>query len=80
MKSPRSRNGASWFDGEAGMSERLDGKVAAVTGASRGIGLATARVLAERGARVALIGRTRASPDDAVASIGDAVSASFRLK
>jgi len=54
------------------VSERLDGKVAAVTGASRGIGLATARVLSERGARVALIARTRSRLDDAVAEVGAA--------
>jgi meso-butanediol dehydrogenase/(S,S)-butanediol dehydrogenase/diacetyl reductase len=75
MKSPRLRNGVSWFEGKAGMSERLDGKVAAVTGASRGIGLATARILAERGARVALIARSRSALDDAVAAIGDAAFA-----
>lgn len=57
------------------MSESLAGKVAAVTGASRGIGLATARVLAERGARVALIARNRATLDAAVSTIGDAALA-----
>jgi meso-butanediol dehydrogenase/(S,S)-butanediol dehydrogenase/diacetyl reductase len=54
------------------MSERLAGKVAAVTGASRGIGLATAKVLSERGARVALIARTRSRLDAAVAAVGNA--------
>lgn len=36
------------------MSMRLDGKIALVTGASRGIGAATAQVLAEHGAAVAV--------------------------
>ena len=39
------------------MTERLDGTVALVTGASSGIGAATARTLANRGAAVALAAR-----------------------
>lgn len=38
---------------------RLDGKVAVVTGAGRGIGAVTARALAEAGAAVACVARTR---------------------
>ncbi len=53
-------------------SARLEGKVAIVTGASRGIGLATASALAERGARVALLARTRTHLDEAVRKIGAA--------
>ncbi|WP_419856305.1 SDR family NAD(P)-dependent oxidoreductase [Candidatus Poriferisodalis sp.] len=41
-------------------SARLDGKVAVVTGASRGIGEASARALDGAGARVVLTGRTTA--------------------
>ena len=39
------------------MAERLDGTVAFVTGASSGIGAATARTLADQGAAVALAAR-----------------------
>jgi 3-oxoacyl-[acyl-carrier protein] reductase len=41
-----------------------------VTGGSRGLGLATARVLVAEGASVVLAGRTRASLDEAADSLG----------
>src|SRR5881398_1158174 len=48
----------------------LDGKIAIVTGSSRGIGRAIALALAREGARVVLCGRTQATLDDAVAAAG----------
>lgn len=47
----------------------LDGKVAVVTGGSRGIGAATARALAANGSVVAVVGRDRAAIDAVVADI-----------
>ena len=48
----------------------LNGKTAIVTGASSGIGRATALALAEAGVRVALVGRSRERLDAAAASAG----------
>jgi NADP-dependent 3-hydroxy acid dehydrogenase YdfG len=53
----------------------LGGKVAAVTGASRGIGLATAHALAARGMRIAMLARDRETLHAAAAPLGDAAVA-----
>jgi NAD(P)-dependent dehydrogenase (short-subunit alcohol dehydrogenase family) len=53
------------------MNGSLTGKVALVTGGSAGIGLASARELSARGARVFVTGRRQAELDAAVASIGN---------
>lgn len=53
------------------MSARLDGRLVLITGATRGIGAATALACAEAGAALVLVGRTRG----ALAEIDDAVRA-----
>ena len=52
------------------MSQRLNNKVAVVTGGSSGIGLAIAKRFAQEGAKVAITGRNQAAIDKAVAEIG----------
>ena len=52
----------------------LEGKVALVTGASRGIGLATARRMAESGARVMLTSRKAEALEEAVAGLPSGVA------
>ena len=54
------------------MAGRLDGTTAVVTGASSGIGEATARALAAEGAAVALFARRRDRLSDLAKEIGDA--------
>ena len=82
-------SGSSGSPGAAGSGGEFDGLSALVTGGASGIGLATARLLASRGARVAILDRDKAdsghdlvsmkadvTDDDAVRSaVGEAVVA-----
>lgn len=54
------------------MSEELKDKVVIVTGASRGIGRATAELFSNRGARVAMFARTRIEVPRTISITGDA--------
>lgn len=53
--------------------QRLEGKVAVVTGGNSGIGLASAKRLQEEGARVAISGRNSKTLAEAKANIGNGV-------
>jgi NAD(P)-dependent dehydrogenase (short-subunit alcohol dehydrogenase family) len=52
----------------------FSGKVAIVTGGSRGIGRAVAGLLVERGANIVLVGRSQAALDATIAELGSGVA------
>jgi NAD(P)-dependent dehydrogenase (short-subunit alcohol dehydrogenase family) len=56
-------------------SNRLDGKLALITGSGGEIGRATARLMAARGARIVAVDRDAAGLDALKAELGDAVAA-----
>jgi NAD(P)-dependent dehydrogenase (short-subunit alcohol dehydrogenase family) len=56
------------------MSNKLEGKIAVVTGGSAGIGFGAAKRFAEEGARVFITGRREAELDKAVAQLGSNVT------
>jgi NAD(P)-dependent dehydrogenase (short-subunit alcohol dehydrogenase family) len=58
-------------------SNRLDGKVALITGAGGEIGRATARLMAARGARIVAVDRDSAALDQLGADLGDALLAAL---
>lgn len=57
------------------MKDELAGRVAFVTGAARGIGLATARALSQRGASVAMVDVDQSALESAAQSLGDGTMA-----
>ena len=57
------------------MSEKLKNKVAVITGGNSGMGLATAKLFAQEGAKVAITGRNESTLNEAAKSIGsDAIA------
>lgn len=53
------------------MAKRFEGKTAVITGGNSGIGLATAKLFHDEGAKVAISGRDQKTLDEAVKIIGD---------
>src|SRR5258708_27057411 len=56
------------------MSQKLEGKIAVITGGTEGIGLATANLFVKEGAYVFITGRRQKELDEAVKTIGSNVS------
>ena len=50
---------------------KLAGKIAVITGGGSGIGLASAKLFAQEGAKVVIVGRNKSALDKAAAEIGD---------
>ena len=63
-----------WHDKGPGMAD-VSGKTVMITGASRGIGAAAARVFADAGAQVALLARSAGAVADLAEEIGEAAIA-----
>jgi len=61
------------------MNLGLNGKVAVITGSSRGLGLASAKALAAEGCHVTICARTRAGLDSAAQAIAETAGSSARV-
>jgi NAD(P)-dependent dehydrogenase (short-subunit alcohol dehydrogenase family) len=75
-KKPQSKSTIKSAAGSKGA--RLSGKVAVVTGGSRGIGYAVARILAAEGCNLVITGRDRATLSKSGAQIGKSVARQAR--
>jgi len=53
------------------MAKRFEGKTVVITGGNSGIGMATAKLFHDEGAKVAISGRDQKTLDEAVKTIGN---------